>query len=74
MLVERGLRVMNVDVVGQAYAIAVNYLRCSGAISDPNGVNERLLEIIVQQFYRGDRNTLRIANRAIAHFEATLVA
>ena len=74
MLVERGLRVMNVDVVGQAYAIAVNYLRRSGAISDPNGVNERLLEIIVQQFYRGDRNTLRIANRAIAHFEATLIA
>ena len=74
MLVERGVRVMNVDVVGQAYDIAVNYLRRSGAISDPQGVNERLIEIVVQLFYRGDRNKIRIANRAIAQFEATPLA
>ena len=30
MLVERGLRVMNVEVVGEAYAIAANYLSKSG--------------------------------------------
>ena len=30
MLVERGLPVMNVELVGDAYAIAVNYLRKIG--------------------------------------------
>jgi hypothetical protein len=34
MLVERGLRVMSVEVVGDAYAIASNYLRQAGVISD----------------------------------------
>ena len=33
MLVERGLQVMNVEVVGDAYAIASNYLRKTGAHS-----------------------------------------
>ena len=32
MLVERGLKVMNVEVVGDAYAIASSYLRKTGAI------------------------------------------
>ena len=31
MLIERGLQVMNVEVVGDAYAIAANYLRKTGA-------------------------------------------
>ena len=48
MLVERGLQVMNVEVVGDAYAIASNYLRKSGAIADSIATNERLLEIIVR--------------------------
>ena len=48
MLVERGLRVMNVEVVGDAYAIASNYLRRTGAIPDVFGTNEQLLQIIVQ--------------------------
>ena len=48
MLVERGLRVMNVEVVGDAYAIASNYLRRTGAIADTFATNERLLEIIVR--------------------------
>ena len=68
MLVERGLQVMNVGAVGDAYAIAANFLRKTGAIAD--GVsNERLLEIIVQMFQRGECNKLRLANRAIARFE-----
>jgi hypothetical protein len=50
MLVERGLRVMNVEVVGDAYGIASNYLRRSGAIPDAFGTNERLLQIVVQLF------------------------
>ena len=70
MLVERGLQVMNVEVVGDAYAIAANYLRRSGAVADTLATNERLLEIIVQIFQRGEFNRLRLANKAIAKFEA----
>jgi hypothetical protein len=70
MLVERGLRVMNVEVVGDAYAIASNYLRRAGAIPDTLGTNERLLQIIVRLFERGEFNRIRLANKAIAKFEA----
>ena len=74
MLVERGLQVMNVEVVGDAYAIAANYLRRSGAVADTLATNERLLEIIVQIFQRGEFNRLRLANKAIAKFEAAASA
>lgn len=74
MLVERGLQVMNVEVVGDAYAIAANYLRRSGAVADTLATNERLLEIIVQMFQRGEFNRLRLANKAIAKFEAAVSA
>jgi hypothetical protein len=70
MLVERGLKVMNVEVVGDAYAIASNFLRRSGAIPDTYVTNDRLLEIIVQMFHRGEGNKLRLANLAIAQFQA----
>jgi len=70
MLVERGLRVMNVEVVGDSYAIASNYLRSTGAIPDSFATDERLLEIIVQMFQRGELNKIRLANKAIAKFEA----
>jgi hypothetical protein len=69
MLVERGLRVMNLEVVGDAYAIASNYLRKSGAVSDTLATNDRLLELIVGMFHRGEHNKIRLANRAIAKFE-----
>ena len=70
MLVERGLEVMNVEVVGDAYAIASNYLRRTGAISDTIATNDRLLELIVEIFQRGEYNKIRLANKAIAKFEA----
>ena len=70
MLVERGMRVMNVEVVGDAYGIAANYLRRKGAIPDGVATNDRLLEIIVQMFHRGEFNKIRLANKAIAQFEA----
>ena len=70
MLVERGLQVMNVEAVGDAYAIASNYLRRSGAISDTLANNDRLLEVIVEMFHRGEYNRLKLANKAIAKFEA----
>ena len=71
MLVERGLQVMNVEVVGDAYAIASNYLRKAGAISETFATNERLLRIIVELFRRGELNKIRLANKAIAKFEST---
>jgi hypothetical protein len=70
MLVERGLQVMNVEAVGDAYAIASNYLRRTGAIGDTFATNERLLKIIVEMFQRGEFNKIRLANKAIARFEA----
>jgi hypothetical protein len=71
MLVERGLRVMNVEAVGDAYAIASNYLRRTGAIPDSFATNDRLLEIIVEMFQRGEINKIRLANKAIVRFEAS---
>ena len=71
MLVERGLKVMNVEAVGDAYAIAANFLRRSGAIPDTYVTNDRLLEIIVKMFHRGEANKLRLANLAIAQFQVT---
>ena len=70
MLVERGLQVMNVEAVGDAYAIASNYLRRTGAITDTLAPNDRLLEVIVEMFHRGEYNKLKLANKAIAKFEA----
>jgi hypothetical protein len=70
MLVERGLQVMNVEVVGDAYAIAANYLRRTGAIADTAAPNSRLLEIIVEAFRRGETNKIRLANMAISKIEA----
>jgi len=50
--------------------IASNYLRRTGAIADSFVTNEQLLEIIVEMFQRGEMNRLRLANKAIAKFEA----
>jgi hypothetical protein len=73
MLVERGLQVMNVEAVGEAYAIASNYLRRSGSMADNLVINEELLAIIVQLFQRGEFNKIRLANKAIAQFEAAIL-
>jgi hypothetical protein len=70
MQVERGIQIMNFEVVGDAYAIASNYLRRTGAIPDSIVTDDRLLEIIVKMFQHGELNKLRLANKAIAEFEA----
>ena len=70
MLVERGLQAMNVELVSDAYAIAANYLRRSGAIPDTLVTNERLLEIIIKLLQHGEFNKIRLANKAITGFEA----
>jgi hypothetical protein len=74
MLVERGIQIMNFEVVGDAYAIASNYLRKTGAIADSLVTDDRLLEIIVKMFQQGEFNRLRLANKAITEFEARLPA
>ena len=66
MLVERGIQVMNFEVVGDAYAIASNYLRKTGAIADSLVTDDRLLEIIVKMFQQGEFNRLRLANKSTA--------
>ena len=74
MLVERGIQIVNFEVVGDAYAIASNYLRKTGAIADSLVTDERLLEIIVKMFQQGEVNKIRLANKAIAEFETRLSA
>ena len=74
MLVERGIQIVNFEVVGDAYAIASNYLRKTGAIAASIVTDERLLEIIVKMVQHGEFNRIRLANKAIAEFEAQLPA
>ncbi|HVV41550.1 MAG TPA: hypothetical protein VHC94_10845 [Nitrobacter sp.] len=73
MLVERNVRAMNVETIGEAYAIAANYLRGTGAIPETVPADERLLTIIIDAFDRGERNRLKLANRAIARFQTLFV-
>jgi hypothetical protein len=74
MRVEHGIQIVNFEVVGDAYAIASNYLRKTGAIADSLVTDERLLEIIVKMFQHGEVNKIRLANKAIAEFETRLSA
>jgi hypothetical protein len=74
MLVERGIQIVDFETVGDAYAIASNYLRRTGAVADSLVTDERLLEIIVKLFQHGEVNKIRLANKAIAEFEARLSA
>ncbi len=50
-----------------------NYLRKTGAIADSIATNERLIEIIVNMFQHGEFNRIRLANKAIAKFEAQVI-
>jgi hypothetical protein len=70
MLVERGPRVIDVEAVGDAYAIASNYLRKTGVIPDTYVTNDRLLKVIIGMFRSGECNKIRLANKAISQFEA----
>ena len=74
MPVESGIQVMDFEVVGDAYAIAANYLRKTGAISDTLVTDERLLRIVIRMFQRGECNRLKLANKAIAEFDARVSA
>ena len=58
-----------VDVVGEAYHIAANYLKATGQIPCELDIHQPLLDTIVKDFHAGKRNKLILANRAIARFE-----
>jgi hypothetical protein len=73
MLVERGVRIINIETVGGAYAIASNYLRKAGLMPDSYITDDHLLEIIVGMFRRGECNKIRLANKAISQFEAVRI-
>jgi len=69
MLVERNVQVVDIQVVGEAYDIAANYLKATGLIADTAMINEHLLEMIYKLFDGGVRNRLLLANKAITKFE-----
>ena len=69
MLVEHNVQVANVEVVGEAYDIAANYLKKTGAMKDTALIDDRLLEIIYKMFNAGDRSRLLLANKAISKFK-----
>jgi hypothetical protein len=58
-----------VDVVAGAYHIAANYLKRTGRIPLEVDIHQPLLDAIVKDFRAGNRNKLRLANRAVARFE-----
>jgi hypothetical protein len=58
-----------VDVVGDAYHIAANYLKKTGRIPDELDIHQPLFDSIVEDYGAGRRNKLILANRAIARIE-----
>jgi hypothetical protein len=69
MLVERNVQIVHIEVVGEAYDIAANYLKATGLIADGTTINEQLLGLVYKLFDSGVRNRLLLANRAITKFE-----
>jgi hypothetical protein len=69
MLVERNVHVLNVELVGEAYDIAANFLKKTGAMPDTGLIDDRLLEIIYKMFHAGERSRLKLANLAISKFQ-----
>jgi hypothetical protein len=58
-----------VDVVGEAFHIAANYLKTTGRIPCELDIHQPLLDSIIEDFRAGKRNKLILANRAIARIE-----
>jgi hypothetical protein len=72
ILAERAAMFVNsvsVEVVGGAYQIAANYLKQAGGIPAALDIYQPLLDSIVEDYRAGQKNKLRLANRAIARFE-----
>lgn len=58
-----------VEIVGEAYRIAANYLKMTGRIPWELDIHQPLLDSIVEDFRAGKKNKLILANRAIARIE-----
>jgi hypothetical protein len=58
-----------IEVVGDAYHIAANYLTRTSLIPPRLDIYQPLLDAIVEDFRGGTHNKLRLANRAISQFE-----
>jgi hypothetical protein len=58
-----------VDVVGEAYQIAADYLKTTGRIPRELDIHQPLLDSIVEDFRAGKGNKLILASRAIARIE-----
>lgn len=61
-------------LVEESYNIAWNYLSQSGQIDDPEDSHLRLSEEISRLIVDGERNSLRLANKAIAGYERRVAA
>jgi hypothetical protein len=60
-------------LVTDAYQIAEDYLRRSGLILRQVEPYDPLLDEIIEGLRSGVRNKIRLADRAIVHFERSLV-
>ncbi len=58
-----------VYIIDHAYDIAVTYLKATGRIPREFDFYPPLFDWIARDFHAGTTNKLRLANRAIAHFE-----
>jgi len=60
---------VSIDVVGDAYHIAANYLKATGRLSGDVAIHQPLLDSIVEDCRSGKTNGLILANHAITRFE-----
>lgn len=60
---------IEVCVVEAAYEIAANYLKATGGMPKDVDFHQPLFNVIVRDFRAGRKNTLVLANRAIAQIE-----
>jgi hypothetical protein len=60
-----------IDVVGDAYHIAANYLKQTGRLAGDGDIHQPLLDSIMEDFRAGKTSKLVLANRAIVRFEKT---
>jgi hypothetical protein len=60
---------VSADVVGGAYLIAANYFKRTERIPVETEFFQPLFHSIVEDYRAGNKNKLRLANRAIARFE-----
>ena len=63
---------ISVDIVRGAYQIAANYLTRKGFMSYDLEIHQPLRDQIIEAYRAGNRNQLRLANRAIERMETAM--